>query len=793
MKPYVRRLANRWWIAAAIATSACGGRFDAEEVLPPTVTPPVIPPLPNPGTGAAAFQGLKRLTPDLDSLLIEWDPLLDSSVTPPVPDDAYAYAVFATFDGSLPDFAQPPLEQTAPGAGSTALTGLALGTRVRVAIRAIPLVDLTVPPDGNEVVLSAEILSRLFVDVSAPPGGDGSAPDRAFQHINDAVVAALGSGTGANILVAEGDYVEEVALLGAMHLYGGYPSGFAGPRDGGLHPSTIRPASGASVGIRVFTNPALTLVDGVDLAGGGTVRLGIDLRDADLELSNSAILSFAGEGLAVHDRLRTTRFLLHRVAVAGGGVEGIEATGSVDAFFTLSSFVSNAHEGIEFDDLSVQPAELSTFRLWRCTLAGNGQDGLDVELDELDPLSGTSSENGEIEVAIEECVVEGNGAVGLSLDIDYDANDEVEARAFLRDNSVVANLGHGIVLDGDEPGLYVLTGNGTSANRGGGLLAGSDSIDLGRATFILANHWDRGSGAEGIKVLGPADVVLSHVAVTASRAAALAGNGTARFVNGALWGAPPPVDATTEFSYREDGGGGIGCFTGPVELGRFPAPAFFLASAGGVDQVPVPPEVSVAVGDVLELDDDGVARAVTEAAGGLARFDPPLAVPAAIDTFVGVFDSPDVTESPVLVLGSTWVDRGDPTERDLDDSVTDVGVLGGRLGAFRASRAGGVVPLVVKELDPAMGPALTAPADVRVRFTRPLDPASVDATTFAVTLDGVPVAGQRVVQGHDLVFTPTVPFGSGELEITLGAGLAADAAHGGMKLALPFRYTVSLP
>ena len=40
--------------------------------------------------------------------------------------------------------------------------------------------------------------------------------------INDAVVIAFGSGLPTNILVAEGNYEEEVLLLGGIHLYGAY-------------------------------------------------------------------------------------------------------------------------------------------------------------------------------------------------------------------------------------------------------------------------------------------------------------------------------------------------------------------------------------------------------------------------------------------------------------------------------------------------------------------------------------------------------------------------------------------
>lgn len=768
----------------------CSGRLSPTFEPPAPLPPPAIAPPPSFASGAAAFGGVDRLTPQADGFRVEWTPIAASGGGASAD---YSYSLYVGFDGDEPDFAAPPLSTSSPAAASGELVGLPSGRRVRVAVRAVPLADPLATPDRNEAALDGVVAPPLYVDLAAAPGGDGSAPDRAFRAINDGVVAALGLVGGANLLVAQGSYVEEVALLGAIHVWGGYPSGFVGARDPALHATRVTPGAGAAVGLRLFASESPTIVDGLTFDGGGSVPVGIDVRNADLCLANVQVLQFAGEGLACNSRQRISRLRLHRVALAGHGAEGLQATGAFRASFAQSSFSANGHEGIEFDDLSVETNDRSTLRVWRCAISGNVEDGVDAEFDELDPLSGSSSQGGTIDVAIEECVVERNGACGVLLDVDYDAGDGVLAQVLLRDNVVRANGGRGIELDGDQHALYVLVGNRTAANRLGGVRAGSDALDGGRATYLIANHADFGAGGAGFELFGGADALFSHVAISGAAGRSLDGNGPARFVNGAIWGAAAPIDATVEQSFLADGGGGAGCFAGPVAFERAPSRSFFLAAVGGIDRLPLPAGAALVAGETIEIDDDGVARSVTSVTSGEARFAPALAAPPAAGSFVAVFAGTSVAESFALPLGSSWIDRGDALERDLDGSATDVGVLGGRLAAFAASEAGGYLPLLVERLEPAMGSADVAPVALAVRFTKPLDGASVDATSFAVTAAGLAVPGSLSVAGATVTFTPTVPFTAGPLVIALGAALAADPTEGGDLLALPFRFTVVVP
>jgi hypothetical protein len=146
-------------------------------------------------------------------------------------------------------------------------------------------------------------------------------------------------------------------------------------------------------------------------------------------------------------------------------------------------------------------------------------------------------------------------------------------------------------------------------------------------------------------------------------------------------------------------------------------------------------------------------------------------------------------ENPTLVAGSSWLDAGDPLVRDADATITDVGLLGGALDGYR-SQFSALLPFVVEHVDPPFGPASGPVVQVSIRFTRALDPATVDASSFAVTLDGAPVSGTLDVAGAVATFVPDAPLLSGHCEVALSAALAdsSDAP-----LLEPFRYAVDLP
>ena len=138
----------------------------------------------------------------------------------------------------------------------------------------------------------------------------------------------------------------------------------------------------------------------------------------------------------------------------------------------------------------------------------------------------------------------------------------------------------------------------------------------------IANHFDQGSGFDGIHLEGPAHAVLSHVAVSRAGRRPIFGNGAAHLSSGALWASSRPTDIDVAFSFVEGGFVGEGNQDGPIDFVRVPFETFFTTGPGNPDRVPFPAGTDIEVGDTLELEDDGIARDVVSVSGGQARFGP---------------------------------------------------------------------------------------------------------------------------------------------------------------------------
>lgn len=768
-------------LGVCLLLSACaggGGGGGGTSPASPS-TPPSAPDVPSEvGTGAAAFAGVDMLSPLDGGFEVSWAPLRDAQGD----GAAFFYEVFLASGGADPDF-QSPLRQTAPGAARVRLTGFADGTRVRVAVRAVS-VSTPAEVDANEIFLEAEVRPLLYVDGAVAASGGGRQPGAPLRTLAEAVAAA--GSQGANILVAEGTYFESLSLGGGIGLFGGYPRGFQGPRQVDPSPTILVPPAGG-VGIDAAASTRLTVVDGIDCRGTRGALSGVLLRDADFVLSNSTIQQMTREGVVLISTQRSSRVTFHRTRILQNRTEGVEGRGAFDFAAQRCAIAGNGHEGVEFDDLTVFPDARSTFFMRSCVLADNGEEGLDIDYNERNPLDGNSSENGVIEVVLGNSHFLQNGTAGVLLDIDFDELDEVEARAFLEGCVSRGNRQQGFLLDADEASLFVLSGNRTSANRAQGLLITSE---FRPGTILVSNHWDLGSGREGIQVVGPADVHLSHVAVSGSGAAAIQGNGTTRLVNGTLFLGSQTQACDVEYSFVEQAHPGAGNVTGPVQFTRFPLQILALELAGTPEALTLPAGINLQPGDILEFDDEGLPRRVVSRVGRTIRFTPALPSALAAGSIVALHAGIDVEENPTLTLGSSWTDAGDPAERDEDGSITDIGVLGGRLQAFEASRTGDRMPFVAERLEPPGGVAAVPVPSVRVRFSRDLDPASVTAASFQVSQNGSPVAGLRAVTGTTVQFTPTQPFAPGAVEVVLEAGLRDARAS---PLALPLRHRFEVP
>ncbi len=482
---------------------------------------------------------------------------------------------------------------------------------------------------------------------------------------------------------------------------------------------------------------------------------------------------------------RKSTLVFHASAVLDCGAEGVEAHGIFDWSCPGCAFARNGHEGFEVDDFTVFPLEQSDLLLRRCVFSDNLEEGADIDFNERDPFSGSSSEDGLCRLVIDRCRFEYNGTDGLLCDVDFDPADEVGVQTLIQRSEFRGNASAGLLLDTDLPALFVLAGNRCSANRGAGLLVTSDP---GRATLMVANHFDVGSALQGVALVGPSDVYLSHVAVFGAGGPAVSGAGTAALHNGALFGSPAPEQCRVEFSYTDLDLDGPGNFSGELELTRVPDQFFFTPGSGTKTRFALPSGSGLASGDLVEIDDDGVARTIVSIQSGLATFEPAAGRAVRSAALITPLEVAEAREDFALIEGSEWLDAGDPVEVDADASITDVGVLGGVLQDF-ASRRAERIPFVVERLLPGIGPVTGPVTLVQARCTRSVDPQSVDEDSFEVLLDGQPVDGTISVSQRTLQFVPDSPIASGALEIALHSAIRdlADEA-----LELPLRWTCEI-
>ena len=99
-------------------------------------------------------------------------------------------------------------------------------------------------------------------------------------------------------------------------------------------------------------------------------------------------------------------------------------------------------------------------------------------------------------------------------------------------------------------------------------------------------------------------------------------------------------------------------------------PAFFdrsVAAAADASSVVVASGAGYAPGDVLEIGKDGVARTVSNVAGGTVTFAPPLALAAAKGTQIRNWDMAIGTQNAHLKAGSPCINVGTPVNAPAKD------------------------------------------------------------------------------------------------------------------------------
>ncbi len=732
----------------------------------------------------AAFrsEGVAQLTPLSDGFEASWDPVLDATG---VASADYTYRIYVSLNGAAIDFFKPFLV-TAPGAARATIDGLVSGTRVSVAVQADSLVNAS-DVDRNEILLDGVVAALWYVDGAAAPGGDGRTVVTALTTIAEAVQAVVNSGAIGNVLIAGGDYAEELILPGNVHLYGSYDAAFVA-RDHEQQPTTLRPAVAAATAIQIADLSPPTIVDGLDVDGLGLVSKALRVANAHLQWSNSNIFNLANEGISCASKTRSSLLRVRRVTISGCVTEGLIAAGSVNAELTSCAFLDNGKEGAEFDNLAVQPGGTSSLWVRDCDFLRNGNDGLDVDLNELFPSIGGTSLGGRIEVLIERSRAFDNANRGVIIDVDFQDVDEIAAAILLDNNEVSRQKADGVKVDADAASSFILVGNRSSANTGHGLSVGGSSSE---AVVIVSNHWEIGSSGNGVNVSGLVPTVLAHAAVTGARGVSIVGNGSTLLVDGALWLSAEPVALDATSSYADPPIAGNGNLQGAPQTRVAPVQLFVLDLAGADrDRFSLPPGVTLFVGDWIELGNDGEPRQVTLVQASEVVFSPPAAAPPEAGALVARFASADVTEDPRLVPGSYWQDAGDSIENDSDGTVTDVGVLGGTLESFLPLDSVRWIPFVVSRMTPAPGAASGPFSQVGVGFTRPLDATTVDDSTIVVLLNGQVVSGTLSVVLDQIGFDADAPLSGGSVEVQLHGGIRSSTGEG---LMLPFRYRIQIP
>jgi hypothetical protein len=158
--------------------------------------------------------------------------------------------------------------------------------------------------------------------------------------------------------------------------------------------------------------------------------------------------------------------------------------------------------------------------------------------------------------------------------------------------------------------------------------------------------------------------------------------GAPKLSNSIVWGNPSLAALVGDDIYPEDWASigashsDVGGYAG-VDASSFDAsplfaamPAFFdrsVAAAADVSSVVVASGAGYAMGDVLEIGKDGVARTVNNVAGGTVSFAPPLAAAAAKGTQIRNWDLAIGTLNARLAAGSPCINVGTPVNAPAKD------------------------------------------------------------------------------------------------------------------------------
>ncbi|MEZ5977250.1 MAG: right-handed parallel beta-helix repeat-containing protein [Planctomycetota bacterium] len=652
-------------------------------------------------------------------------------------------AQFALFAGTSGAglFAGAPLVVDPPGEAFE-VSGLANGQRLHVGVATRASASDPWTPTGP--ALTARPNPPIYVDPDASAAGaDGLTPATAFPDPATAFVVAAGA--GGNVWLREGDYgPTSLVVFDGLEVHGGFAAGFdLATRDPESRPTVLRGQAGSRI-LAVAGGGVGVVVDGLRLEGDGVATLGFDALDTPIELRSITITDCADRGMRVRGPLDgdSMEVVVANVTSNSNGADGFSAAGALELSVFASRFQGNVQEGIEIDDLLVDSGRLASLRVEGCSFAGNGAEGLDVDL--AVPLTAVPP-GGSFRVSFRDSVFERNALAGLLVDIDYETTPQWSAEIEVAGCVARANGGAGVALDLDSTQTSFVHRCVLAANGQAGLLVTSESapgVTVVSASTLVGN---RGGGVRA--ALGNVPVLVSHCVFEGNVGTGAASETVASTSASSLFWLQP--GANLGLTSVGDG------VAAPGDLAQVPI-AFVTATGTAAGDFDVDTPGALAVGDLVDLGLDGVGRGVLSVVGSTVDVDPdPEPFPAPLT--LAVFGrAPDVTFDHTLLPGASALGVG---MTSTGGPFVDPGPLGspdgaepGPVGDVAGSwfRPGSVVPAPIAPLG--------ASDLVRVAFDRDLAPGSATASS---------------VRAYDGVGTPLVPaiaVVAGALELSAPVG-----------------------
>jgi hypothetical protein len=754
-------------LAPALMIPACGSRLSDDHDPAPAGGGPLLPP---PDDSVPAEPGLLSVVADAHAVRLTWRGLEDAGGEP---------VLLALFGGLDPDTIHDhaPLA-VAPAGDTLVVEGVPSGVTAWFGVGLSSDGGSSWDPVGP--TLSATTRAPLYVDAAASGAvTDGLTPETAFLTPLPALLTAFVQG-GGNVWIAGGAYADSaLPVFAGVAVAGGFAPGFVlAERDPAAFPVVLRGAPGQPV-CDVQGGGAGAILDGLVLDGLGLASTGVRATDTPLEGRGLDVRQCAGPGFDLRGGENGDPLLnvLVDCQSFGHSSEGLTGHGALELQLFGLNLSSNSQEGLDLASLVAPDGRTTRLRARGCAFTGNGTEGVDIDL--AAPLLG-GLQGGRFELRFESCAFSGNGESGLLIDIDHEAFPGWSSDLVVRGCVTRANGADGVRLDLDGAADVLLHRLSSSCNAGDGVHVTSELVSV--LPVVSASALMNNAGF-GLRALGTqASVMVSGSVMAGNDAGGLLTDSPAcGVVSSVAWRQPSPWPAALLHH---------------VVVASDPAAPLFermavdfgaVAAAGGGSVTLGPGAPPIQPGDLLELDDDGVARTATAVVGGSVSLDPPLAAGAPRRWSRFAAGETSVVEDYDVLPGSAADDAGMAPP---GGPPPDAGVFASPLGGAPGLETAPVAPLFhASRLEPPPGAPLPATQTVTTSFSDGApDPATVSAATVRVLADGGAgevLATTVFVQDDRLHIAPPLAGWSSSpapLVLELHAGLASSD---GLGLAAP--------